>query len=618
MRTMSDAAAVVVALAAAGGAFASRPTPVWLAALIVVLALALRRPLLLIAGVAMATSGLAARSWAGLAPPVPGPAAGVFTLLGDPHNVAGALAVDVRVGRRRVEAWARGGAAARLRDRLAGERVWLSGHLEPVPGTERALVAVRHVSGRLSVDEVGSWSAGDPVSRLANTTRRTLLAGAASLPRASRSLFAGFVLGDNRDQPPEVAYDFRAAGLAHLLVVSGENCAFVLALAAPALRRIGLRSRLVAGALVLGLFGTLTRWEPSVLRAVAMSATTLVAATIGRPASTIRILALSVAALLVIDPLLVHSVGFGLSVGACTGIALLSKPLAAALPGPRPIAEALAVTMAAQVGVAPVMLPVFGGIPVASLLANLVALPAAGPLMVWGLAAGLPAGIAGGTIATVAHLPTRALIAWVAAVARVAAALPLGELGAVHVLSIAAAVAVALMARRHRDRHPGAATAATVAIAVAGTFAVGVLALPSVAVLRPPPLAGRDVGRGAALWRSGRATVLVLDGATGSPDRLLSAIHTAGVRSVDVLVASRPGAAEARVAEAVETRFPATLVLAPPASRLPMATVPPDGSVVGVGRVSIQVVYAGDRLATTVTVGARRSERAAGGRGPPR
>ena len=83
--------------------------------------------------------------------------------------------------------------------------------------------------------------------------------------------------------------------------------------------------------------------------------------------------------LLIVDPVLVRSVGFLLSVGACCGIALWAAPLAARLPGPRIVAEPLAVTIAAQVGVAPVLIPVFGGLPVAAIPANLLAIPAAGP-----------------------------------------------------------------------------------------------------------------------------------------------------------------------------------------------------------------------------------------------
>jgi competence protein ComEC len=70
---------------------------------------------------------------------------------------------------------------------------------------------------------------------------------------------------------------------------------------------------------------------------------------------------LAVAGMVLIDPLLVWSVGWWLSVGATFGIALLASPLAARLPGPRALAQALAVTVAAQVGVAPVAVTAFGG-----------------------------------------------------------------------------------------------------------------------------------------------------------------------------------------------------------------------------------------------------------------
>ncbi|MGH9227026.1 MAG: ComEC/Rec2 family competence protein [Acidimicrobiales bacterium] len=589
---MSDAAALVMALAAAAGALAPHPLPRWPAALLIVVALVARRPAVLVLGVALAASALSARSWAGLDPPLPRTVDGVLTLVGDPQDVSGALRVEVRVGRRRAEAWARGRDAGRLRQRLAGERVRITGQLQPVPESDRARAAPRHLSARLTVTKVGEWSAGNPASLLANSLRRTLLSGATSLPPPRLALFSGFVLGDDRGQPPEVAFDFRASGLAHLLVVSGQNVAFVLAVASPFLRRLRLQGRLVAGCGVLLLFGILTRWEPSVLRAVAMAAVTLFAGTIGRPASSLRVLALAVTGLLLIDPLLVHSVGFRLSVGACTGIALFSKRITALVPGPRPIAEALGVTLAAQAGVAPVMVPVFGGLPVAALIANLVALPAAGPLMVWGLAAGLPAGVVGGGLATLLHLPTRAMVAWVAGVARVTGSLPLGQLGLVHVAVLAVAVAVlAAAVVRHRPR----------LLAVGALAAAGALVHPTVALIRPPPVDARSVGRGATLWRDGQATVVVLDGAAGAPDRLMSALQAVGVRNLDVLVASRPGTNEARAAEVLQRRFPAGVVLGPPKSKVLGAVVPPDGSDVHVGALTLHIEHADDRLAVTVS-----------------
>ena len=78
-------------------------------------------------------------------------------------------------------------------------------------------------------------------------------------------------------------------------------------------------------------------------------------------------------------------------------------------------------------------------------------LVAAGPLLVWGLAAGVPAGLLPGRVAAVVHLPTRLLVWWIAGVARWAAALPAGALGLLDVAALAALV-MAVFALRPPER----------------------------------------------------------------------------------------------------------------------------------------------------------------------
>jgi competence protein ComEC len=417
-----------MALVTMAGAWMAYPLPVVVGFAVAASALLLRRPSMLIAGVGVLACGLSAAAWSGLRPPEPRSVHAVATLLTDPKPTAGALTVELRLGRRHVQAWARGGAAGALHDRLAGEVVDVSGTLHSVARSQRLRLAPRHISAELSVTTIEYRSAGSLPARVANDVRRTLLRGVASMAPDHRALFTGFVLGDSRDQSPAIVDAFRGAGLTHLLVVSGENVAFVLLVVGPVLRRLQLRMRFVAGVAVLAGFGVLTRWEPSVLRAVAMAAIAMGATALGRPVSQARLLALAVTALVLVDPLLVHAVGFLLSVGACAGIALFARPLAARIPGPRPLATAAAVTIAAQIGVAPVLIPVFGGLPVAAIPANVLAVPAAGPIMMWGMTAGVVAGVAGGAVAAVLHLPTRLLIAWILAVARAAVRLPLGTI----------------------------------------------------------------------------------------------------------------------------------------------------------------------------------------------
>jgi competence protein ComEC len=225
-----------------------------------------------------------------------------------------------------------------------------------------------------------------------------------------------------------------------LLAVSGGNIAFVLVLAGPVLRRLGLASRWAVTIGLLVFFGLLTGWEPSVVRAAAMAAIACTSSTTGRPASTIRMLGLAITGSVLVDPLLVRSVGFQLSVGATTGIAALSRPIAVRLRGSRWLREVVAVTIAAQVGVLPVALPVFGGVPLASLPANVLAVPMAGPLTIWGLGAGMVAGRLGPPADGLLHRPTSLMTGWLDGVARWAAGLPLGQVGAAQAAGILAAV----------------------------------------------------------------------------------------------------------------------------------------------------------------------------------
>jgi len=113
---------------------------------------------------------------------------------------------------------------------------------------------------------------------------------------------------------------------------------------------------------------------------------------LGRPTVGLRVLAFAVAILVLADPFLLHSIGFLLSCGASAGIAVFATPITARLPGPRWLQEPLGVTLAAQLGVAPVLLPVFGSVPLAALPANVVAVPLAGPLTVLGFVTGLAGG----------------------------------------------------------------------------------------------------------------------------------------------------------------------------------------------------------------------------------
>ncbi|HEV2068195.1 MAG TPA: ComEC/Rec2 family competence protein, partial [Acidimicrobiales bacterium] len=226
---------------------------------------------------------------------------------------------------------------------------------------------------------------------------------------------------------------------------------------------------------------------------------------------------------------------------------------------------------------APVLVPVFGGLPVASVPANLLAVPAAGPLMAWGLTAGLAAGALGPPVDAVLHLPTAALVAWVAAVARWGASLPLGRIEGVHVVVLGAVVVTGLACRRRRR----------LAVPVAAVGATLVVLAPALA---PPsgPLEGVPVAYGAEVWRSSGAVVLVLDGADGG--RLLEGLRSEAVARVDVVVARRGGRPAAATVALLRDRLPVGVVVAPEEHRIRGAVVPAAGAVVRIADLRIDVV----------------------------
>jgi competence protein ComEC len=322
---------------------------------------------------------------------------------------------------------AKGAAAERVRLLEAGESAVLLGHFRSLVAVERRW-QWRHVGAVLEAhDLIGAGRAEPAVLWAANALRHRVLAGGSALGDTDRALVAGFLVGDDRDLPARVAADFRASGLSHLLVVSGANVTLALTFMAPLLQRFGLLGRVVGGVSVLVVFCAMTRFEPSVLRAGAMSGLALLAAFLGRPAAGLRLLALTVTGLVLLDPFLVHSLAFGLSCGASAGILLLAGPLAGRLPGPLCVREPLAVTAAAQIGVAPIALPAFGHLPLVALPANLAAAPAAAALSVWGLGSGLAGGLlgsAGSGPAALLQLPTAVLAGWIRTVAYVAARCP--------------------------------------------------------------------------------------------------------------------------------------------------------------------------------------------------
>jgi len=489
--------------------------------------------------------------------PIGGEIEGEVLLVGDPRWRSGALVVPfsatINGAEHRWEGWARGPAAWRLEGAAMGERWRLSANAQPAEPADRPFLWPRHLAGTAEIRTAHRLDGGSAPFRIANSLRGLVEESGRSLSPRDAALLAGFVYGDDRGQLPEVVHDFRATSLTHLLAVSGSNVAFVLLLFAPLLAGLRPRARLGAVAVLLAQFAILTRGEPSVLRACVLATLAVGAHAVGRRASAPRLLALAVIVLVLVDPLLVRSVGFQLSVAATTAIVVGARPLARLLWGPPWLRLALAATLSAQVGVLPVQLAVFGSLPLVSIPANVLAGPIAGPAMVWGLTAGLAGGVAGDAVASILHVPTKLMMGWVAGVARWGAALgwPQIEAGEVAAAATVAGCCVCFCAAAPHllRRHCGASRRLAIAAAGIGVWVAA-------GTHRAPLPAGTHLA-----VHDTDPVVVVVD--RPDPARALGQLAAAGIDRIDVLVARSASRAGREAVRVLDARFEVAHVLAP-------------------------------------------------------
>jgi competence protein ComEC len=278
----------------------------------------------------------------------------------------------------------------------------------------------------------------------------------AELPPERAGLLVGMALGDTSLLVPDLDRAFKAAGLTHLLAVSGQNVAVVLAAGLGVAVALGARRPALAtiGIVLVALFALLTRWEPSVLRAGVMAVLTLLGVATGRGPGGRRALCLAVLLLLLANPALVTSLGFQLSIAATAGVLWLGPLAAELLPArlPQTIRTGVGISLGAQAGALPVLALALGQVSIAGLAANLVAVPLAALPMLLGVVAAASAAVAP-PLASLACRVADPFLGLLVALAGRAATLP----GASPALAgparlVPALVVVALVAAAHHRR----------------------------------------------------------------------------------------------------------------------------------------------------------------------
>jgi competence protein ComEC len=466
------------------------------------------------------------------------------------------------------------------------ERVWLSGNGDVPEAVRWDAVAAE---GILRIPDEGSFAetlrrdgiaaelgadrfrrTGPAPNRLVRAMQSFRVFAGRSIdrifPPREAGLLLGLALGDASQLDPVTSAGFQATGLGHLLVVSGENVAMVLAPVMAFALWVGLArwGRFALGTITVLSFVVLTGAEPSVLRAGVMASLAMIGVLAGRPRSTGAVLAAAVLVLLVLDPWLVWSIGFQLSVAATAGMVTLATPISARLGRliPKPVALAASTSIAAQLAVTPVLLYHFHEVPGVTIVANLLAFPAVSPALLLGLAAAV-AGIASPSLGHLLALPALVPMRYLEEVATRLAKAPVGWItssGGPGILVFGGALVVVLgWWLRSGKRLPRPAVVVGIALLPLVVWSTAIGAGP------PSGLTIRflDVGQGdAALVTSPAGATMLVD---GGPDQEQVATYLAalGVKRLDVVVASHPHADHIVGLPAVFARFPVGTFIEP-------------------------------------------------------
>ena len=453
------------------------------------------------------------------------------------------------------------GASARLRPLALGQLVRLDGPVGPPakpddPGWWRDHLARRGIVGQMrspGIRTIGRRGGLTGIrDRARERLRRTAVLG---LSGDRAAVVRGMALGGGQSMSRETIDRMRAAGIWHLMAVSGQNIALVAVAVGALLGAMRVPRRGAAITSVGAVIGYCLVCDggASVARAGIMGVLVVVARLASRATERWYLLIVGLDALLVVQPRAIDDPGLQLSFAAVVGLLSLAAPLTVWLAGfmPAGVADVAAQSVAASLATAPVSILRFEDYSLVGLVANIVAVPVAGPTVVTAMT---------GALLGALYQPLGVPLTWAAgigadvvrATASVAAAIP-GATVAPGVLGVAVAALVAMVvpvaARRlwrldgrtspwrSSRAHRRWAVIAAGCVLVTGALIWRSTRLRVTPWPEQPEVAVVDVGQGdAILLRSPDGHAALIDtGPPGDPAPVVRVLRRLGVRRLDVV-----------------------------------------------------------------------------------
>lgn len=212
-----------------------------------------------------------------------------------------------------------------------------------------------------------------------------------SLPEPHASLVAGVTFGSKAGMPESFWEKLKTSGTAHVVVASGMNVTLVGGFLMSVLVNFVNRKKALVGIVVgIWVYAIAAGFDAPIIRAATMGSIAFSAQALGRLNNAFRALMLSAGLMILWNPLWLHDVGFQLSFGATLSLILFNAKVERLIHFVPPLLrQDLATSLAAQIGVAPLLVVYFGTVNLLSPIINAFVLWTIPLLTIIGMVAGV-------------------------------------------------------------------------------------------------------------------------------------------------------------------------------------------------------------------------------------
>ncbi|OGR67313.1 MAG: hypothetical protein A2081_01580 [Elusimicrobia bacterium GWC2_61_19] len=278
-----------------------------------------------------------------------------------------------------------------------GDRVSLLADLEAPGGAEvpggldwAGYLLDRGVIAQARAVDLGVSGRANVFIRLARRFRYgAMTAFETGLPPEAAAVLGGVVLGEKKSVPPALKADFQDSGAMHLLVASGSNVGFVVAVVYFLASKFGLKRKYagLAALVFAGFYVTAAGLDSPLVRAYLMFSAGLCAWLLKREAGAFHALTAACLLILLAAPRYIFDAGFQMSFlaayGLIVGMALWGGYVKkGGLPGNA--YGLFLMSFFAQLGLYPLLALYFHKVSLVSLVSNMVLVPASGVAMALG------------------------------------------------------------------------------------------------------------------------------------------------------------------------------------------------------------------------------------------